>query len=142
MKRVYIGFVMVTCLGTLYAQYEQYEEPIKLNTNIGLIVTAPLSPTSRVANIGWGAVIGAGYNFSRRHAAIGELMWNRLYPTDEALRPINATLPAPVDGNTDLFAVTGNYRLELRGDRYGSYFIGGGGWYFRHSNLSARCRPA
>ena len=38
-------------------------------------------------------------------------------------------------GTSDVYSVTGNYRFEIRGKKFGTYFIGGGGWYYRHNDL-------
>ena len=52
---------------------------------------------------------------------------------------LRAAYPPPFNGfsaTTDLFALTGNYKFELRGKKYGGYIIGGAGWYHRNTNLS------
>jgi Outer membrane protein beta-barrel domain len=94
---------------------------------------------------------GAGYNFTRRHAVVGEVMWNWLYPTDGVLQPIRQALQSPdINGHGNLVALTANYRFELRGRVLGAYFIGGGGWYHRNASLSRQipagtnisCTPA
>jgi hypothetical protein len=41
-----------------------------------------------------------------------------------------------VTGNGNLFSLTANYKFELRGKRFGAYFIGGGGWYYRATSFS------
>jgi len=112
-------------------------EACRVNTNLAAVVNVPVNPTAQVAGIGGGTVIGAGYNFNQRHAVIGEFMWNRIYPADGALQPLQAASQSSnLSANTDLYMITGNYRFELRGPLLGAYFIGGGGWYFRNANLS------
>ena len=125
-------------LTALHAQDEdEFGEDSKLNTNLGMTVTAPLNPTARFMNIGWGVVAGAGYNFNDRHAVIGEFMWNKVYTSDTALRVIRQVSQFnDLSGSSNLFSLTANYRYELRGKSVGIYFIGGGGWYHRNANLS------
>ncbi len=97
----------------------------------------PLNPTGKVATTGWGTVAGVGYNFSKRHAFIGEFMWTRIFPVNGSLQPLQAFSPTgSLTGSTDIYSVTGNYRFELRGAVFGVYLIGGGGWYLRHTNFS------
>jgi hypothetical protein len=86
---------------------------------------------------GWGLVAGAGYNFNRRNALVGEIMWDRFYVGEGALAPLRTVAQAAgLDGKASLIALTGNYRYELRGNSGGVYFIAGGGGYFRHTSLS------
>jgi hypothetical protein len=109
----------------------------KLNTNLAMVLNAPVHPTSQVLGMGWGIVGGAGYNFNRRHAIIGEFMWNRAYASSGALQPFQTALQSrDISGNTDFYALTGNYRFELRGHLTGVYLIGGGGWYYRNTWIS------
>ena len=124
------------CLCTLYAQ-EDFTEGSKLNTNLGFTVGVPVNPTARLVSYGWGFVAGAGYNFNRRNALVGEVMWNRFYVTDGSLAPLRTIAQAAgLNGRATLIAITGNYRYELRGNTGGVYFIAGGGGYFRHTSLS------
>ena len=85
----------------------------------------PLNPTARYVHTGWGLLGGVGYNFSKHHSAIGEFMWNQLHATDGGLQPLRVASQSRVDGHSNLYVVTGNYRYELRGKVFGSYFIGG-----------------
>ena len=136
---VWIGLVVnLIALGALHAQDEdRFGEDSKLNTNLGMTVTAPVGPTARLVDFGWGFAAGAGYNFNNRHALVGEFMWNRIYASDAALRPIRQAFPAQnLNGSINLFSLTANYRYELRGKSVGIYFIGGGGWYHRSETLS------
>ena len=109
----------------------------KLNTNLAMIISMPVNPSAQVVGTGWGIVGGAGYNFNQRNAVVGEFMWTRVYPSGGALQPLQTALQSKdLDGNTDLYALTGNYRFELRGRLLGAYLIGGGGWYYRNTWLS------
>jgi len=111
----------------------------KINTNVGMIISMPVSSSARVVGTGWGIVGGVGYNFNQRNAIVNEFMWNRVYPANGALEPLQKVLQSrDLSGNTDFYALTGNYRLELRGRRVGTYLIAGGGWYFRNTWLSQK----
>jgi hypothetical protein len=109
----------------------------KINSNVAIVVNAPLNPTSQVASPGWGGVAGVGYNFNKKNAVIAEGMWNRVYPAGDTLQPLRTALEiGNLNAATDIFSLTGNYRFELRGDFFGAYAIGGGGLYVRYSHLS------
>jgi hypothetical protein len=109
----------------------------KLNTSLGLGVTAPLGSTAQLVGAGMNATAGAGYNFSRHHALIGEFMWSGLPAKAETLRPIRIAANArDVSGSSNLFTLTANYRFKLEGRVFGIYFIGGGGMYYRRASLS------
>lgn len=150
MKRVLLyTFLLAILCCHAYAQNEGDDDP-RANVNLGMTIGAPLNPTARFLNLGWGITYGTGYNFTRRHAVVGEFMWNHLYPSDAALDPVRVALQNPgIHGSGNLFAFTGNYRFELRGKALGTYFIGGGGLYYRTAELSERvtsststiCRP-
>ena len=135
---LWIGIALNLIGGALYAQDDdKFGEDSKLNTNFGMNITAPASRTSRFVSYGWGFTAGAGFNFNNRHALIGEFLWNRLYASDAALRPIRAAFPSQdLNGSNNVFSLTANYRYELRGKSVGIYFIGGGGWYHRSASLS------
>jgi hypothetical protein len=124
-------------LQSLHAQ-DDCAASCKINSNLAMVLNMPVSSTSQVAGTGWGAVGGVGYNFNERNAIIGEFMWNRMYPSGAVLQPLQtaASLSSGLSGNSNLYALTGNYRYELRGRMFGTYLIGGGGWYFRKNWLS------
>lgn len=139
-----LSLLLATC-GTLNAQSD-YEN---LNAHIGTVISIPLNPTANYVHTGWGLTGGAGYNFSSHHSVIGEYMWNRLYGNEGALQPLGP-VSSGLNGQSNLHIVTGNYRFEVRGTRFGAYFIGGAGLYYRITNLSKRvtvssptpCAPA
>ena len=136
---VRILLVIVFCSGLLHGQEddEEFGEDSKLNTNIAMNLTVPLNPLANFANFGWGFAAGAGYNITPRNAIIGEFLWNRIYPSNSALAPLRAALNSrDLHGHSNLFAITANYRFELRGRTAGVYFIGGGGFYYRNTSLS------
>jgi hypothetical protein len=105
----------------------------KINSSLGSVVSVPMGPTSDLATLGWGFTAGVGYNLSRRNSVIGEFLWNRLYSTSGAAIANGAG--GSSGGASDIYSVTGNYRFELRGKKFGTYFIGGGGWYLRQNHL-------
>lgn len=136
---VRILLVIVFCSGLLHGQEddEEFGEDSKLNTNIAMNLTVPLNPLANFANFGWGFAAGAGYNITPHNAIIGEFLWNRIYPSNSALAPLRAALNSrDLHGHSNLFAITANYRFELRGRTAGVYFIGGGGFYYRNTSLS------
>jgi len=116
---------------TVRAQEEEPDDNRKSNGHLGLPVSAPLNPMEQFARPGTGVIYGAGYNFTRRNAVIGEFMWDWLHPSVSGL-----TGTPNIDGHSNLYTITGNYRYELRGKTFGAYFIAGGGWYLRHSSLT------
>ena len=128
--------VAVALAGTLQAQ-DEYGEDSKLNTNLAISLSAPLNPVARFANFGFGTTVGAGVNLSRRNAIVGEFMWNRLFVSSETLAPLRvATASHDLSGHGNLYAFTANYRFEMRGQRFGTYFIGGAGFYYRNASLT------
>ena len=140
-----VGLLTILC-ATAPAQAD-YE---KMNAHIGAILGVPLNPTAKYVGTGWGFLGGGGYNLNGRHSVFGEFMWTRLYGTAGALQPLRSASQSHVDGQSNLYVLTGNYRFETRGKRFGTYFVGGGGLYYRITNLSARvtldgatvCTPA
>jgi len=111
----------------------------KVNSNLAMVLNRSVDSTAKVMDRGWGASGGIGYNFNQRNAVIGEFLWNRMYPSDGALQPLQtaSSQSSSLDGNSNLYALTGNYRYEIRGRLLGTYLIGGGGWYFRKNWLSS-----
>jgi hypothetical protein len=135
--KLIICMFLVLLPRSIRAQGEPGNDDPSIASNLGFTIGAPLNPTARYVNKGWGLDAGVGYNFDRRNAVIGEFMWNWLTPTDGALQPVRAGLQSPnITGNGNLFSLTANYKFELRGKRFGAYFIGGGGWYYRATSFS------
>ena len=132
---LWISFTALPCAA--WAQEGNGNDDPLITTSLGMPLSAPLNPMREHSSLGWGVNTGVGYNFNRRNALIGEFMCNWLYPTNETLQPIRIALQsANVSGHANLFALTGSYRLELRGRTLGIYFIGGPGWYYRTASLS------
>lgn len=129
---VWMGLALLVC-STLHAQ----DEPEKINANMGFSVNVPLNPTAQFSSIGWGVDLGTGYNFTDHHSFIGEFVYNWLSLSGSALQPIReAAQNNGISGNSNLYAITGNYRYQLQGKTLGAYVIGGGGWYYRTVALS------
>jgi hypothetical protein len=132
---LWISLTASPCPG--WAQEGNRNDNPSVTTSLGMPLSAPLNPMRQHSNLGWGLNTGVGYNFDRRNALIGEFMWNALYPNNETLQPIRIALQSTnVSGHGNLYAFTANYRLELRGNALGIYFIGGPGWYYRTVWLS------
>ena len=122
-EKVLAGLSLAVLLcSTLHAQ-DDYSD--KINTNLGGAVSLPLSPTSNFVNTSWGLSAGAGYNFSPHHSVIGEFMWSALYPSDSALQPIRVALnDNTINGHSNLYTLTGNYRYEWQGKLLGGAGVG------------------
>jgi hypothetical protein len=132
-----IIFLAIVLTPLLLQAQEDCGDECRLNTNLAMIISTPVSSSAQVVGTGWGIVGGVGYNFNKRNAIIGEFMWNRVYPSSGALQPLQTILQSKdLHGNTDFYALTANYRFELRVRFIGTYLIGGGGWYFRNTWLS------
>jgi hypothetical protein len=135
-RQISLLLIPLAVAPVLQAQDECGNE-CKVNTNLGMVINAPASSSAHVVGIGWGIVGGAGYNFNKQNAIVSEFMWNRVYPSRGALQPLQtASQSGDLKGNSDFYALTANYRFELRGRTLGTYLIGGGGWYFRNTWLS------
>jgi hypothetical protein len=134
-----LGTMLVIVCGSTLSSAQEYDfdENSRLNTNIAVPVVVPVNPTARFTNFGVGFTAGAGYNMSPRNAFVGEFMWNRLFPSNSAITPLRLALHSrSLKGYGNLLAFTGNYKFELRGKSLGTYFIGGGGFYYRSVTLS------
>src|SRR5262245_12996850 len=108
----------------------------RINTNLGAGVSVPLNPTAALVGPSANIVAGAGYNFNRHHSVVGQFMWSNLHVNRNALRPIRLiTGIRDLDGSSNLYTLTANYRFQVQGSTYGWYFIGGGGLYARHNKL-------
>lgn len=138
--KICVALLVLLTIATRSAEaQEEGDDNPRGNVNLGLNIAAPLNPVARVVNIGWGLTTGAGYNFNRRNGVVTEFMWQHLFPNSGALTTIRTGLQNPnVNASGDVVAFTSNYRFELRGKSVGTYFIGGGGLYYRTTSLSQR----
>lgn len=135
--------VITSCVAIAQMQspilQDEAEDNPRGNVNLSFPVVVPLNPTARAVHLGFGFIVGGGYNLTRRHGLIGEFMWNNLFPTNEALAKIRVALNnQDIEAKSDVMAFTGNYRYELRGRTLGTYFIGGSGLYYRHASISQK----
>jgi hypothetical protein len=138
--KILLGMIAAAAVWAMPLQGQsEGEENTKINSNLGLVINAPLGAASNIIHGGWGIDTGVGYNFNRRSAVIPEFMWNRVYANADQLQPLLLAVAqgaGGLKGTTDLVVLSGNYRFELRGRLMGAYVIGGGGWYHLSSNLS------
>jgi hypothetical protein len=132
------ALVILICAFIIPLEAQHDPEPFRrLNSNVGFVVSAPVSHSAAYTSIGWGFVYGAGYNISKHHSLIGEVMWNSLGPNAAALAPIRAaSQDSSINGHGNIVTLTGNYRLKFEGKVYGTYFIGGAGLYYRDVSFS------
>ena len=134
-----VGAVIWAFIWIVPLEAQNPESPTfeRLTSYAAINISVPFSETARYATTAWGLTYGAGFNVSRRNAVVSEIMWNSLYPTSAALAPIRAAAQNnSIKGRGNLVAFTGNYRLQFSGQRYGTYFIAGGGMYYRQASLS------
>ena len=104
-----LSWLLSVGLSSLLAQ-DDFTEGSKLNTNLGFTFGVPLNPTARFVTYSWGFVAGAGYNFNRRNALIGEIMWDRFHVDDGALAPLRTI--AQADGLNGKIVLTINYTIN------------------------------
>jgi hypothetical protein len=112
---------LLLCSVRLWAQEEGSDDNRKSNSHLGWPISVPLNPTAKFADAGTGVTYGVGYNFSRRHAIVGEFMWDWLNTGVSSPRGFGN-----VNGGSNLYVFSGNYRFELRGKTIGAYLIAGG----------------
>jgi hypothetical protein len=109
------------------------DETTRLTFDIGGGVTTPLNPTAQYVGVSGNFVAGAGYDLNRSNAIIGQFMWAGLPPNVFIRQPVGAPY-----GNVNLYALTANYRHTFKRfdhSPFAAYFIGGGGWYYRHASI-------
>src|SRR4051794_22949246 len=111
----------------MVAQDDEGDDNPRGTTSLGFPLSGHLNPMAKTTDFGMGFSGGAGYNFTRSHAFVGEFMWNHLFVNGNALAPIRSALQDPtIGGSGELYSLTGNYRFELRGKTLGAYLIAGG----------------
>jgi hypothetical protein len=132
-----VGLLLTACC-TVSSQNEGADDPGE-NFNLGTTLSGPRTPTGQFTNFGWSAIVGGGYTFTRTDAVVGEFMCNHLFGCGSTLAPIRAASQnSDINKNRDLYALTGNYRFELRGKTLGRYLVAGGGLYHRTASLAQR----
>jgi len=143
MRRLRISMLtlLTACLGTYSAITAQAQEQPKFNFHIGGGIGTPLNPTAEFAGVSGAFQIGAGPNLSDHSSLVGEFMWHGLPPNSNALARLTNPLAAVaitqnLSASSNLYAVTANYKYHREGKMYGLYLLGGGGWYYRKSQLT------
>jgi hypothetical protein len=126
----------------VWAQEDAGNDNPSITSSTAVTGSAPLGYMSQFASAGVGLEFSTGYNFTRRHALMGEFMWNWLYGTNSALQPVRDTFQSiKVGGHGNLITFTAEYKYELRGKLYGMYLIGGGGLYHRSTEITKQIPP-
>ena len=126
-----IGLLGSALLFPLRAEDSEHE---LFNFNVGGGLSVPLNPTGRYVGVNGSANTGMGVNFNKHNSIEGDFMWNGLSPTRNLVQAIDRPR-----GSVNLFSVTGNYRFHidsLAESPFGFYIIGGGGWYYRHTDIN------
>ena len=104
LRNIIILMIALTPLQLLRAQ--DCDEECKVNDNVAIVLNVPVNSTAEVVNLGWGAVVGIGYNFNPHQAVIGEFMWNRVYASSGQLRPLQALCNPPILAETLTFLLS------------------------------------
>jgi Outer membrane protein beta-barrel domain len=134
MSRIVSAFVGLLGCALLFPLQAQDSESQLFNFNVGGGLSVPLNPTGRYIGVDGNAGSGAGVNFNKHNSLEGDFMWSGLSPTVNLVPAIDRPT-----GSINLFAVTGNYRFHidnLAHSVFGVYIIGGGGWYYRHTDIN------
>jgi hypothetical protein len=134
MSRIISAFIWLLGSALLFPLQAQDSELQLLNFNVGGGLTVPLNPTGRYLGVNGNAGSGVGANFNKHNSIEGDFMWSGLSPTLNLVQAIDRPT-----GSVNLYSVTGNYRFHidsLAESPFGIYIIGGGGWYYRHTDIN------
>lgn len=134
MLRIISAFIWLLGCALLFPLQAQDSELQLLNFNVGGGLTVPLNPTGRYLGVNGNAGSGVGANFNKHNSIEGDFMWSGLSPALNLVQAIDRPT-----GSVNLFSVTGNYRFHidsLAESPFGIYIIGGGGWYYRHTDIN------
>ena len=134
MLRTISAFIWLLGCALLFPLQAQDSELQLLNFNVGGGLTVPLNPTGRYLGVNGNAGSGVGANFNKHNSIEGDFMWSGLSPALNLVQAIDRPT-----GSVNLFSVTGNYRFHidsLAESPFGIYIIGGGGWYYRHTDIN------
>jgi hypothetical protein len=104
-----------------------------LTFSMGAGVSAPLNPTAKYTGVSANFSASAGYKINKKSSLNGEFLWNGLPGSVLAISPTSM----PVFKNR-IYSLGANYRFQIDrvgGSVLGVYFIGGGGWYYRFTNI-------
>jgi hypothetical protein len=134
MSRTIAAFIWLLGCAVLLPLQAQDSEVQLFNFNVGGGLSVPLNPTGRYLGVNGNAGSGVGVNFNKHNSLEGDFMWNGLSPARNLVQAIDRPT-----GSVNLFSVTGNYRFHidsLAHSPFGVYVIGGGGWYYRHTDIN------
>ncbi|HWQ56175.1 MAG TPA: outer membrane beta-barrel protein [Bryobacteraceae bacterium] len=125
MKTKAIHFVLMS-MSVLLAQRAAAQEP-RWTVNVGGGFTNPVRGIESRLDRGWNFSAGAGPRFTRNLSLVGEFNYNELDLSRAALTALS--MP---DGNTRVWSITANPRVNFNPDGIlDFYLIGGGGVYRR-----------
>jgi hypothetical protein len=129
--------LLASCIIPAQVHAQDPNEPGSFNFSMGGGFSVPVNPTAKFAGVGGDFITGGGYNIDKHNSIVGQFMWAGLPPT--LLPPsISAiTQLAGFSASVNLFSLTADYKYSGGlGPAFGYYFIGGGGWYYRHASIS------
>jgi hypothetical protein len=120
---------LLLCSVRFWAQEEGSDDNRKSNSHLGWPISVPLNPTAKFADAGTGVTYGVGYNFSRRHAIVGEFMWDWLNTGVSSPRGLVMSMEAAT-----FMSLAETIASSYVGKTIGAYLIAGGGWHLRDSS--------
>ena len=125
-----IGLLGAVCIIPMQAQHQ--DEEGKFNFSMGGGLTVPMNPIAKFAGVGGSFLASSGLNLNQHSSILGQFMWNGLPPSVGAIEQLNG-----ISKNVNLYSMTADYKYRTGfGKTFGAYVIMGGGWYYRHSNIS------
>ena len=114
--------------------------------------TSVIGTGQRFPAITWGGnfLVGAGWNFTKRFALLGEFQWDSnkipgrtlsaLYLQLDPAAGLSANGIYSIGGNVHTLSLTAEpvfYYYNSSKHSYAGYLIGGGGWYHKSTNFTA-----
>ncbi len=114
--------------------------------------TSVIGTGQKYPTITWGGnfLVGAGWNFTKRFALLGEFQWDSnkipgttlsaLYSQLDPALGLSSSGIASIGGNVHTLSVTAEpvfYYFNSDKHSYAGYIIGGGGWYHKSTNFTA-----
>jgi hypothetical protein len=125
-----IALIGLSCAAPALAQ--NHDEEGKFNFSMGGGLTVPMNPIAKFAGVGGSFLASSGLNLNQHNSILGQFMWNGLPPSVGAIEQLNG-----ISKNVNLYSMTADYKYRTGfGKTFGAYVIMGGGWYYRHSNIS------
>jgi hypothetical protein len=124
------ALIGLSCAVPALAQHQ--DEEGKLNFSMGGGFTIPMNPIARFAGVGGSFLGSGGLNLNEHSSIVGQFMWNGLPPSVGAIAQLSG-----ISKNVNLYSMTADYKYRTGfGKTFGAYVIVGGGWYYRHANIS------